>query len=118
MNLTEAGLIRAATATGFQTEPLEKALRLLELVETLRSHPFLKNRIALKGGTAINLFVFDAPRLSVDIDLNYIGATDRENAGDIAPELLTADSTLQATIREHPALRWKARNVREHRGRT
>lgn len=26
----------------------------------------------------MNLFVFDLPRLSVDIDLNYIGAPDRE----------------------------------------
>ena len=27
---------------------------------------------ALKGGTAINLFVRDLPRLSVDIDLAYL----------------------------------------------
>ena len=27
---------------------------------------------ALKGGTAINLFVHDLPRLSVDIDLTYL----------------------------------------------
>ena len=27
---------------------------------------------ALKGGTAINLFVRDLPRLSVDIDLTYL----------------------------------------------
>lgn len=27
---------------------------------------------ALKGGTAINLFVRDMPRLSVDIDLSYL----------------------------------------------
>ena len=34
--------------------------------------------IALKGGSALNLFVFNIPRLSVDIDLNYIGAVERE----------------------------------------
>jgi hypothetical protein len=34
--------------------------------------------MVLKGGTALNLFVLDVPRLSVDIDLNYIGAADRE----------------------------------------
>ncbi len=71
-------LVRTAAATGFQAEALEKVLRLLELLETLRSHPFLKERIALKGGTALNLFVFDVPRLSVDIDLNYVGSGDRE----------------------------------------
>ena len=32
----------------------------------------------LKGGTALNLFFFDLPRLSVDIDLNYIGQLDRQ----------------------------------------
>jgi len=32
----------------------------------------------LKGGTALNMFVLDLPRLSVDIDLNYVGALDRE----------------------------------------
>jgi len=32
---------------------------------------------ALKGGTAINLFVRDMPRLSVDIDLTYVPVTAR-----------------------------------------
>lgn len=76
--LSEADLRREAAATGFQSEPLEKVIRLIDLLEGLRSHPFLKTRIALKGGTALNLFIFDVPRLSVDVDLNYIGATDRE----------------------------------------
>src|SRR4029077_5325143 len=31
-----------------------------------------ENCFALKGGTAINLFVRDMPRLSVDIDLTYV----------------------------------------------
>src|SRR5690606_36532122 len=35
---------------------------------------------ALKGGTAINLFLRDMPRLSVDIDLTYLPITDRANA--------------------------------------
>lgn len=35
---------------------------------------------ALKGGTAINLFELDLPRLSVDIDLTYTRITDRETA--------------------------------------
>uniref|UniRef100_UPI00352B436C nucleotidyl transferase AbiEii/AbiGii toxin family protein n=1 Tax=Tardiphaga sp. TaxID=1926292 RepID=UPI00352B436C len=32
---------------------------------------------ALKGGTAINLFEWDLPRLSVDIDLTYLPVEDR-----------------------------------------
>ena len=78
MRLTANELAREAAATGFQTEPLEKVILLLELLEAIRSHPFLKERMALKGGTALNLFRFDVPRLSVDIDVNYVGAVDRE----------------------------------------
>ena len=32
---------------------------------------------ALKGGTAINLFIRDLPRLSVDIDLTYLPVAER-----------------------------------------
>jgi predicted nucleotidyltransferase component of viral defense system len=35
---------------------------------------------ALKGGTAINLFVRDMPRLSVDIDLTYLPIADRASS--------------------------------------
>ncbi len=40
----------------------------------LRIIPFIapEKSLALKGGTAINLFVRDMPRLSVDIDLTYL----------------------------------------------
>ncbi|MDE0107918.1 MAG: nucleotidyl transferase AbiEii/AbiGii toxin family protein [Bryobacterales bacterium] len=37
---------------------------------------------ALKGGTAINLFYRDMPRLSVDIDLTYLPVADRESSLD------------------------------------
>jgi predicted nucleotidyltransferase component of viral defense system len=36
-----------------------------------------ENCFALKGGTAINLFIRDLPRLSVDIDLTYLPIADR-----------------------------------------
>lgn len=35
---------------------------------------------ALHGGTAINLFIRDMPRLSVDIDLTYLAIEDRETS--------------------------------------
>ena len=35
---------------------------------------------SLKGGTAINFFYLDAPRLSVDIDLHYLPVNDRDTA--------------------------------------
>lgn len=78
MNLTPQAMAKEVAATGFGAEPLEKVFRLLALLDALGSHPFLKPRIALKGGTALNLFHFEVPRLSVDIDLNYIGAVERK----------------------------------------
>ena len=57
---------------------VEKVLHLLNLLSALNSHPFLKGKWVLKGGTALNLFVLNLPRLSVDIDLNYIGTVNRE----------------------------------------
>lgn len=78
MRISKDKLFSEAEATGFRIEVLEKAIHLLNLLESFRSHPFLKGRLALKGGTALNLFVFDLPRLSVDIDLNYIGAVERK----------------------------------------
>jgi hypothetical protein len=44
---------------------------------------------ALKGGTAINLFVRDMPRLSVDIDLTYLPVEDR------ATSLANIDAAMQ-----------------------
>ncbi len=41
-------------------------------------HVAAESCFALKGGTAINLFVHDMPRLSVDIDLTYVLIEDRE----------------------------------------
>jgi predicted nucleotidyltransferase component of viral defense system len=67
-----------AATLGFRPDALEKVFRLLSLLETLHSNAFLRPRVALKGGTALNLFLFDVPRLSVDIDLNYVGSGDCE----------------------------------------
>jgi predicted nucleotidyltransferase component of viral defense system len=48
----------------------------------LRTLPFVaeESAFALKGGTAINLFVRDLPRLSVDIDLTYLPIEDRQTS--------------------------------------
>ncbi len=75
--LSRDQLQRGAADGGFQMEPYEKVRMLVELLESIRGHPFLGRRMVLKGGTALNLFFLDFPRLSVDIDLNYIGASDR-----------------------------------------
>ena len=93
-------ILPAAESTGFKAEMVEKVLHLLNLLTTLNSHPFLKGKWALKGGTALNLFVLDLPRLSVDIDST----------------ILTADTALQHRIQSQPLLEWKVLNVRRHKG--
>lgn len=75
---TREQLQRAASDTGFPIDSLEKVSVLVRLLNLMAAHPFLGPRVALKGGTALNLFVFELPRLSVDVDVNYIGAADRE----------------------------------------
>lgn len=61
----------------FPPRTLDKVERLLDLLGELGEHPMLKGKLALHGGTAINLFMLDLPRLSVDIDLSYVGVLDR-----------------------------------------
>lgn len=39
-----------------------------------------ETKFALHGGTAINLFIREMPRLSVDIDLTYVPLDQRETA--------------------------------------
>lgn len=70
-------LQRIADETGHQPGTLEKVLRLLDLLQEIARDPVLSELLALKGGTALNLFHLGLDRLSVDIDLNYIGALDR-----------------------------------------
>lgn len=76
--MSKEELLHQAKKDHYKPEILEKVYYLLGLLEQLVKIPYLKDRLVLKGGTALNLFCFDhVPRLSVDIDLNYIGALDR-----------------------------------------
>jgi len=79
-----------AEATGFRAEMLEKSVRMLALLDAIRDHPLLDGKLALKGGTALNLFVFNVPRLSVDIDLNYVGAASRDDMLEERPKIEAA----------------------------
>jgi predicted nucleotidyltransferase component of viral defense system len=78
MEISKQGLLTEAQETGFRPEIMEKVWHLMAILDGISVHPFLKERLVLKGGTALNLFFFDLPRLSVDIDLNYIGQFDRQ----------------------------------------
>lgn len=67
-----------AKELGFPRDSLEKVCRLADIVKFMESDKLLAKGIALKGGTVINLTIFDLPRLSVDIDLDYCRSIDRE----------------------------------------
>ena len=71
-------LEKVARETGFIRDNLEKVIRLSNILEFLVSNDNLKGKVVLKGGTAINLTVFDMPRLSVDIDLDYCINSDKD----------------------------------------
>lgn len=68
----------AVSMEGFAPRTVDKVERLLDLMEEMGRHPDLAGRLAMHGGTAINLFMLDVPRLSVDIDVSYVGAVDRD----------------------------------------
>lgn len=115
MSFTFDDIQRIAAELGFRADTLEKVYRLLSLLDALRSHPFLRHRIALKGGTALNLFVFDVPRLSVDLDFNYVGAIDRDDMLEERPLLERAvqavaereNLTVKRVPGEHAGGKWR-----------
>ena len=59
---------------------IEQYIRQVRLLVNVLPYIAREDCFALKGGTAINLFVRDLPRLSVDIDLAYIGFENRKTA--------------------------------------
>jgi hypothetical protein len=60
--------------------------RLADLLS--RMPPDLGREILLRGGTALNLLYLDVPRLSVDIDLDFVGNPDSNEAQRRRPQLL------------------------------
>ena len=67
----------------------ERYRRQVELLVRTLPAVAAEDVFALKGGTAINLFVRDLPRLSVDIDLTYLPVKPRDES------LTEIDETLQ-----------------------
>ena len=90
-NYSKNFLDRIATETGFIRDPLEKVFRLCEVLRFLNAHSITGDSLALKGGTAINLTVFNLPRLSVDIDLDFAMKCSRD-------EMMTARTNINNNI--------------------
>lgn len=111
-------LIRLSETTGFKAESLQRQMTLIELLREVNRHPILGKQFALKGGTAINLFWFQLPRLSVDIDLNYTGSPNRETMLKDRPTLEQEMKKLikskgitveHASAKEHAGGKWRLR---------
>lgn len=71
MQFDRISLGRQAKELGFVRDTFEKVCRLADVLSFMESDSLLSDTLALKGGTAINLTIFDLPRLSVDIDMDY-----------------------------------------------
>jgi predicted nucleotidyltransferase component of viral defense system len=85
-----------AQETGFDVASLEKVARLANLLEGIGGLEGLATRLALKGGTALNLAFGRPSRLSVDLDFNLVGAESREELLEVRPGV---ESKLQALAR-------------------
>lgn len=94
---------KKAEELGFVRDTLEKVTRLADFLEYLNTNPILKDSLALKGGTAINLTIFNLPRLSVDIDLDYLITNSRE-------EMLENREVINTTIDGYMVSRGYSKN--------
>ena len=83
-----------ANEMNFVRDTLEKVLRLSDILNYLNANPMTKDNLALKGGTAINLTVFDLPRLSVDIDLDFANNLPRD-------EMMIARESIRNDLRTY-----------------
>lgn len=77
-------------------DTFEKVLRLCDILRFFDSSEYFRQKLALKGGTAINLLFFDLPRLSVDIDLDFCENVSRE-------EMIRIRETIDERLKKYMA---------------
>lgn len=71
----------------------------MELLLEILPFVGLETHFALKGGTAINLFFRDLPRLSIDIDLSYLPLEDRNTTlHHISQSMIDLGNRLQSKL--------------------
>ena len=85
---------RFSKETNFHRDTLEKAYRLEQLLKEINRHPELREGLVLKGGTAINFLYFRYPRLSVDLDFNFIAVIEKEEKDKESPKIDEALRTI------------------------
>lgn len=90
MKPSRATLTDLAAKHRFGAVGIEIVCHLLDVLEAVDAGAELRARLALKGGTALNLMRDPPPRLSVDLDFNDIGAVDRDEMLAERPRVLAA----------------------------
>ena len=98
----------------YPTQTVEKVERLLEFLSEVDGHPYLAPRLRLHGGTALNLFHLRMPRLSVDVDLTYMGRVPLDRYEAERPTLEAAVTELGTKL----GYRVTTSDKVEHSGRT
>ena len=83
-----------ARELGFNRDTLEKVSRLYDILRFINTMPILRRNLALKGGTAINFTMLGLPRLSVDIDLDFVNDCTKE-------EMLELRESINEAIRKY-----------------
>ena len=94
-NLKKIDINRIADKANFSRNTTEKVLRLYSILKFIDQSE-ISNMLVLKGGTAINLFLLDLPRLSVDIDLDFALPLNRD-------EMLKKREYIDMIIRDYMA---------------
>ena len=112
MNYSKQYLAELSAKTNFIKDNLEKVLRLAEILKFLNTDNLFKGKLALKGGTAINLTAIELPRLSVDIDLDFTENLSKDEIAEIKSKftkrltdyMWQEGYSLMVSPREHYAL--------------
>ena len=79
MNYSKQYINEIAQKSGFLANNTEKVIRLLDVLKFINEElNRISHQLILKGGTAINLIYTNLTRLSVDIDLDYVGSLEKE----------------------------------------
>lgn len=112
MNYSKQYLSELSVKTNFVKDNLEKILRLSQILKFLNTDNVFKGKLALKGGTAINLTAVELPRLSVDIDLDFTENLQKDEIAEIKEQftkrltdyMWQEGYSLMVSPREHYAL--------------
>jgi predicted nucleotidyltransferase component of viral defense system len=86
----KAEMSEQAQRYGFLRDTFEKVYRLIKILSYFQSNGLIQKHLVLKGGTAINLTIFEMPRLSVDIDLDYMPNDSKEETQKIRKDISLA----------------------------